>query len=89
MLTKVTNSETWIAVAKEDSRAYSCISETYPRSNLKTFIKITDERSDEVELWTVNTELRQKAENAAYEFTTSYALPDIDICNVELNTLPN
>ena len=89
MMTKVTNTETWIAAAKEDSRAYSCISETYPRTDFKNFIKVTNGRSDEVESLVVNTKLRQSAENAAYEFTTSYSLPDTELCNVNLATLPN
>ncbi len=88
MLTKVTNTETWKAAAEEDSRAYGCIGETYPRIDLKIFIKITKERSDEVEAWVVNTELRQKAKTAAYEFTTSYALPNTQLCNVPLDSLP-
>src|SRR3990167_1375682 len=82
MLTKVNNAETWIAAAKEDSRAYACISETYPRTDFKNFIRVTKERSDEVESLVVNTKLRQGAENTAYEFTTSYSLPDTELCNV-------
>jgi len=89
MLTKVNNAETWIAAAKEDSRAYACISETYPRTDFKNFIRVTKERSDEVESLVVNTKLRQGAENTAYEFTTSYSLPDTELCNVNLDTLPN
>ncbi len=85
MLTKVTNSETWIAAAKESSRGAACIGETVPNKNLDLYVN----RTEEVQKMVTNTSLRTQAEDRAYDFTTSYGLPNTDICNVELNTLPN
>ena len=85
MMTKVTNSETWIAAAEETSRGNACIGLTIPDKNLKTYIA----RSEEVEELVRNTSERKIANDKAYDFTTSFGLPNTDICNVKLDTLPN
>jgi len=83
MLTKVTNTETWIAAAKETSRAAACVGESIPGKNFQLYLQ----RKDEVEKLVTNTSQRQQAEDDAYYFTTSYGLPNTDICNIELDTL--
>ena len=85
MMTKVYNSETWIAAAEETSRGNACIGQTIPDKNLKTYIA----RSDEVEQLVRNTPERKIANDRAYDFTTSFGLPNNDICNVDLTALQN
>lgn len=84
MLTRVNNSETWIAAAIESSRGSLCIGETVTNRNLEIY----KERTEEVDKLVVNTELRREAENRAYDFTTSYSLPSEDICHIDLASLP-
>ncbi len=85
MLTKVTNTETWIAAAEEVSRGNACIGDTVPNRDFSVY----QTRYKEVEKFVLNTTIRKTAEDKAYDFTTSFGLPNTDICNVELNTLPN
>lgn len=89
MLTEVFNNETWIAAAKETSRGDLCISLTYPRNNLQTYLKVTEERSKEVKDLVLNTSIRNQAWDEAYNYTKSFALPNTDLCNIDLNTLSN
>ena len=84
MLTKVTNSETWIAAAKETSRGNLCIGDVF-QDDFVNYLA----HSEEVEKLVTNTPQRQQAEDRAYDFTTSYGLPNTEICNVDLDTLPN
>jgi hypothetical protein len=83
MITKVFNSETWIAAAKETSRGFACIGETVVPKDLK----VLDIRTKEVDDLVFNTAARIEARDKAYEFTTSYGLPNTDLCNVDLSTL--
>ena len=85
MLTKVTNTETWIAAAVETSRGNLCIGDAVEDKDFKVYLS----SSKEVEDLVVNTEKRHSANDTAYDFTTSFGLPNTDICNVELSTLPN
>jgi hypothetical protein len=85
MLTKVTNSETWIAAAKEVSRGNACVGETVPDRDFAVY----QARYREVESLVLDTGLRTTAEDRAYDFTTSFGLPNTNLCNVDLNTLPN
>lgn len=87
MLTKVTNTETWKAAAVETSRGAACIGETHAREHLQEYIRVTRERSEEVRRFVINNQIREDAKDKAYNFTTSYALPDLDLCNVVLDTL--
>jgi len=82
-LTKVFNTETWKAAAIQKSRAYACISETYPRTNLETYLQVTKQRSDEVEMLVLNTDVRRHELKAVDEFTTSYSLPSETLCDVK------
>jgi len=89
MLTDVFNSETWKAAAVEGSRGDLCIGLTYPRTDLDQYLKITDERSQEVKDLVLNTSLRQETWNNVYSYATSFGLPNSGICNIDLSTLPN
>ena len=84
MLTKVTNTETWIAAAKETSRGAACIGETVPNKDLNIY----DIRTEEVKNIILNTLTRKDRWERSYDFTTSYGLPNTDLCNVDLDTLP-
>lgn len=85
MLTKVYNTETWIAAAEESSRGAACIGETIPGRVYSLYVQ----RTEEIEKLVVNISLRQRAEDFAYKFTTSYGLPNEDLCNVPLDSLQN
>ena len=85
MLTQVYNTETWIAAAEEVSRASGCVSMAVPNKSFELY----QSRIDEVESLLVNTTMREKALDQAYSFTTSYSLPNQDLCNIDLNSLPN
>lgn len=86
-LTKVFNKETWKAVAEEVDRAYQCVGDTYPRTNLQEFMRITDARSDEVKNWILNTTLRKDAYETAASFITSFGLENFEVCDINLDTL--
>jgi hypothetical protein len=89
MLTDVYNTDTWVAAAQEVSRAKLCISETYPRNNLKQFSQIVDSRQKEVENLMLDTSLRMDAWNNAYSYITSYGDFPGEPCDIASSTLPN
>jgi len=69
-LTKVTNTETWKAVAEENGRANICLS------------GVSDLKYKEVEGLVFNTKLRQDARDAAFEFITSHGSADGTACDI-------
>lgn len=77
-LTQVFNTETWKAVAEEDSRAFECATEILSNAQIK-----------EVENWVYDTTERTNAQAAAYEFTTSNGTSPGIYCDIDLNSLPN
>ncbi|HVV15269.1 MAG TPA: hypothetical protein VHD55_02645 [Candidatus Paceibacterota bacterium] len=83
MITEVFDKETWIAAAEMLSRGDACIGLTVPNTDLTTYLK----RSKEVEDTVLNISIRKNAEDEAYNFITSYGLPNTDLCDVDLNTL--
>ena len=83
-LTDVFNTETWKAVAEEDSRASACIGLASGDD-----FNLYRTRSKEVEALVFNSKIRKDAETTADKFTTSYGLPNTDLCNVDLNKLPD
>lgn len=88
-LTRVTNTETWKAVAEESDRGYRCIFEVFRRNVTVAEIKVTLEHSKEVESLLFNTKARQDQKDNAYNLTTSYGSLQQESCDVELATLPN
>ena len=88
-LTDVSNTDTWKAVAEEDSRAYNCISLTYPRTNMSKYIQVTDGYSNEVEAWVFNTQARKDAKDKAFDFITGHGPASGNVCDIDLNSLPN
>ena len=70
-LTRVFNTETWKAVAEENSRAQSCIIES--GANRK-----------EIESLVFNTQMRLQARDKAFEFTTSHGPASGVLCDVTL-----
>ena len=87
-LTDVNNTDTWKAVAEEDSRAYSCISLTYPRSNMDKYIQVTDGYSNEVEAW-YSIHGTKDAKDKAFDFITGHGPASGNVCDIDLNSLPN
>lgn len=81
-LTEVFNSETWRVAAEQTSRGSVCLSLTYPRSNLEEFFKIIDARVDEVESLVLNTSERRNHYDSLDEYTTSFGLPDNQVCDL-------
>lgn len=86
-LTHVFDENTWVAGAIQNSRGYSCLSETYSRENLKEFIRVTSVRTTEVEDLTYNTNSRKLKKDEISHLTTSFSLPNKDFCDVSLNLL--
>ena len=68
-LTKVTNTETWKAVAEEDGRAHLCILQT--KADRK-----------EIESLVFNTQIRKDAQIKAFEFITSFGPASGTVCDV-------
>ncbi|MEK7479941.1 MAG: hypothetical protein AAB665_01485 [Patescibacteria group bacterium] len=81
-LTEVFNSETWVDAVTQNSRGYACISQTYPRDDLKEYIRVTDARVDEVKTLMFNTKARQDADVHVRTFTTSFGLPNSNLCDI-------
>jgi len=77
-LTDVTNTDTWKAVAEEDSRAFTCA--------LKV---ISYNQTVEVQDMVLNTDLRKNAEQKAFNFITSHGSASGPACDIDLNSLPN
>lgn len=86
-ITDVFNSDTWVSASDQESRGYLCIGETYPRTNLKEFSRITDARSKEVEDFVLNTAARQQAKIASNKFEIGSTIPNSNLCDINLNTL--
>lgn len=86
-LTRVFNTETWKAVAEEDSRASFCVSLIHPRADLKEFSKVIDQRIQEVEGLVFNTESRRQKKEKVFDFITSYGLVNTSACDVALDML--
>ena len=83
MLTKVTNTETWIAAAQEVGRGNLCIGMTTKDFHLYL------SRYREVDVLVVNNSARKTAQDKAYDFTTGHGDREGDVCDINLNTLPN
>lgn len=88
-LTEVFDSETWKAVAEEKSRAFNCISETYPRNDLKKYIEVTDRYTTEVEMLVYNTAVRRETKTKVYELMVSHGDALGETCDINLNMLSN
>jgi hypothetical protein len=85
ILTQVFNKDTWIASAKQESRAYACIGNTVSSKSLQVLTSRTKEVDDLI----FNTTARNTTKDKAYDFTTSYALPNTDLCDIDINSLSN
>ena len=70
-LTKVTNTETWKAVAEEDGRAHLCILQT--KADRK-----------KIESLVFNTQIRKDAQEKVFEFITGYGPAKGTACDVSL-----
>jgi hypothetical protein len=95
-LTDVNNTDTWKAVAEEDSRSSYCISETAPHPTLTdsnaiwvAWGKLIDSRTKEVQNWVLNTQARKDAQTKADSFITSYGSSSGGECDIDLNSLSN
>ena len=75
MITQVFNTDTWKVAAYNYSRGDDCLSDPI--------------RKKEVEALVLNIESRQTAEDTAFKFTTSLALPNANFCDIDLTSLPN
>jgi len=84
MLTQVSDSGTWTVAAFEQDRGYQCIGQTYPRTDIDAYNQVTDARVKEVEGLVFNNSPREEAKNKAYNFETSFELPNTDFCDLIL-----
>lgn len=85
----VFNKETWKVALFEASRGHICISETYPRDNLKEFLNVTNALVKEVDNLQYNTDKRIERRERLSDFTTSFSLPNKDFCLIDSSILPN
>lgn len=85
ILSKVINTETWIAAAREKDRSLGCIWSSVSNTNSKLVSQYAAEIKDLV----VNTELRQQKYNDLNKYRTSYLLPENDDCDIDLTSLPD
>ena len=83
------NPETFIAAIQEGDRASSCISNLYPRDDLKEFLKVSNERQEEVEQLVFNTDSRKERREEVLNFLTSYGPIDRSYCDIDTIALPN
>ena len=81
-LTSVFSTDTWKAAAIQLDRGYQCIGETFPRTNLAEFIRVTNQRTEDVENLIFNTKEREVASQAADKFTTSFGSDDQSYCDL-------
>ena len=88
-LTKVTNTETWRAVAQDSDRAYDCIAESFPVGDKYDNFAALRSREKEVENLVFNTEVRKEQKSRAYDFTAGYGTLQEKSCDIDLKKLPN
>lgn len=88
-ITQVFNTETWLYAEHQNGRGILCLGETYPRTNLKVFSKITDGYQKEVENLVFNIESRQQARQNFIHLESNLPdnFSDTAPCDVALNTL--
>lgn len=80
-LTDVFDSATLVATLKKRNLAYGCLADID--------FKKTSEFQNEIEDFVLNTEARIKSRDQAYEYMTSYALPNSEPCDINKDLLPN
>ncbi len=85
----IVNEGTVTAVAQDEGRAYYCVGEITPRTDMKKFIEIGDKLHEFVETRQLNTETRKKARRDFYTgHLTSYSSLR-ESCDLDLSALPN
>lgn len=84
-LKNVFNKETWKANAITENRGYQCIGETFPRTNLKTYLQVTASRSNEVEELVFNSLSREERREEIEKYSTSFSLSSGDFCDIDFN----
>lgn len=88
-LTSVFNSDTFVAVAQEESRAYGCIFDI-SNGDLKQQIQLSIRLQKEVSALVFNTPNRkQKTDEVYNDYATAHGDINGDDCDVDLKTLPN
>jgi hypothetical protein len=81
-ITEAFNSETWLAAEYQESRAFSCIGENYPKTNLKQHLASLSDAIAEVEEMQFNTEQRRTAREKFLRMEVGTSLPHSDLCDV-------
>jgi hypothetical protein len=82
-LTKVFNTETWVAVAIKEDRGYQCVAGTYPREDLRTHLQVVDARIKEVEDLEFNSTVRTTQEEKNLDYTTSFGPENTGFCDLD------
>lgn len=83
MLTKVFDSNTWVAAAQEDGRAFNCIYDVAKDDDTQAQFLL-----EETKKLVLDTGLRRKKFDEVYKYQVSYTLLR-DSCDVDLNSLSN
>ena len=89
-LTRVFNSETWVAAVQQTGRGYGCVFETGPKVTLsdgdkkiQESLRVIRVRQNEVEKLVLNTDLRETAHDEINrKYTTSYGSDSTVDCDV-------
>lgn len=88
-LTQVFDSDTWRAVANQDSRGYACISSFISRNDLDKHSQGVDSLTNVITDLEFNTPERKRAKDEANNFITSFGLPDSGFCDISSGSLQN
>ena len=83
------NEGTVTAVAEDEGRAYYCIGEITPRTDMKKFIEIGDKLHGFIETRQLNTEARKKAQHDFYQGNLGAYSSPRESCDIDISALPN
>ena len=81
MLTKVFDSNTWVAAAEEETRSYLCMG---------VDVRLSTEETDRIEKLVLDTDLRREKYNEIHrKYEVSFGSSDKSNCDIDLDSLPN
>ena len=90
MTQPLVNTGTVTAVAEDEGRAYYCVGELTPRTDMKNFLEMGDKLHSFVEGLQLNNQQRKDTQKAFYNGNLgSYSDSGGEDCDLDLNSLPN
>ena len=85
----IVNEGTVGAVAEQTSRGYLCIGKILSRENMQKYTETSDTLRNFVEKRYLDTDARKKEQEKFYMHLTSGDVPNENLCDIDLNSLPN